>query len=135
MKTMTNYGKSIALTFLISILSTSSSPLVKDVEVHMTNELGEGTTLKLRCASTNNKDLGQQELVNGVTCQWKFSIRESPSVHLRCNVSLDGARDFEFVAYNEDMDTCRTDCDWLFSKVGVFAFRGGVWRFRYTWPH
>ena len=104
------------------------------VHVHMTNSLNMGSIIYLHCV-VNREEKGHQQIPYHWTCQWKFHTTMEEKTHLSCEADLQGAKQLQFVAYNESTDSCRTSCAWNFTENGAFQYMDGHWNLRYTWPH
>ncbi|XP_076929862.1 S-protein homolog 29-like [Bidens hawaiensis] len=107
------------------------------VRVQITNMIGYKDDMNITCQSSDD-DLGQHVLSYGQSMEWKFKPNFSKTTLFHCNARwCDVMRRIDFGAYEymKDHYGCGSDCRWMFTIDGVYAYdsKTDSWDFRFSW--
>ncbi|KAI3693694.1 hypothetical protein L1987_76644 [Smallanthus sonchifolius] len=130
-------GGSMAVSRVLQLLLTATLVHVASgkVTIQITNLIGYNDVMIIGCRSLDD-DLGQHTLSYGQSMEWKFKPNFTKTTLFYCNARWNAMRvDFDAYAYMRDNYGCGSDCRWLFTIDGVYAYdsKYDSWDFRYSW--
>lgn len=125
---------------LLLILGTLLCVANGKVTVQIFNLIGYDNEMFIDCRSLDD-DLGQHTLLYGESMEWKFNPNFSKTTLFYCNAKWKAddvvTMQVHFDAYDYMRDNygCRSDCRWLFSINGVYAYdlKHDSWDFMFSW--
>nr|XP_043625731.1 self-incompatibility protein S1-like [Erigeron canadensis] len=128
-------AKMLHLVTLVTLICVANG----NITVQITNMIEYDKVLIIGCRSSDN-DLGQHTLLYGQSMDWRFKPNFSKTTLFYCNARWDAADvtlKVHFVAYEYTRDNygCGSDCRWLFTISGVYAYdsKNDSWEFRFSW--
>ncbi|KAF5760954.1 putative plant self-incompatibility S1 [Helianthus annuus] len=133
-------GGSMAVAGMLQLLLTATLIHVASgkVTVQITNLIGYNNVMTIECRSLDD-DLGQHILSYGQSIGWKFKPNFSKTTLFYCNARWKADVmlhvDFHAYEYMRDHYGCGSDCRWLFTINGVYAYdsKQDSWDFRFSW--
>ncbi|KAI3498592.1 hypothetical protein L1887_34369 [Cichorium endivia] len=127
-------GGSIAVAMVAMLICVASGKIT----VQITNLIRYDKVMVIDCRSSED-DLGQHTLLYGQSMEWKFKPNFSKTTLYYCNAmwEADVRLKIHFHAYEYMRDNygCGSDCRWLFTVNGVYAYNSkhDSWDFRFPW--
>lgn len=130
----------VAMTRMLQLLLITTLVHVTQgkIRVQITNLIGYNDDMNITCRSSDD-DLGQHVLTYGQSMEWKFKPNFSKTTLFYCNAKwcADAMLKIDFNAYEymKDHYGCGSDCQWLFTIDGVYAYdsKNDSWDFRFSW--
>ncbi|KAL4585779.1 hypothetical protein LXL04_010405 [Taraxacum kok-saghyz] len=111
----------------------------KEIRVEITNMIRYDKVMDIDCRSSED-DLGQRTLIYGESMEWKFNPNFSKTTLYYCNAMWETDTDvkqihFDAYEYMTDNYGCGSDCRWLFTINGLYAYdsKHDSWDLRISW--
>ncbi|KAL8228051.1 hypothetical protein R6Q57_015635 [Mikania cordata] len=127
-------ARMLKLLLMVTLIRLSSGK----VTVQITNLIVYNDAMTIGCRSLDD-DLGQHTLLYGESIKWKFKPNFSKTTLFYCNAmwktDVIMHVDFDAYKYMRDNYGCGSDCRWLFTINGVYAYdsKHNSWDFRFFW--
>lgn len=108
------------------------------VTVQIINMIEYDKVMIIDCQSLDD-DLGQHTLLYGQSMEWRFKPNFTKTTLFYCNAKWKSdvtlRIHFDAYEYMKDHYGCGSDCRWLFTINGVYAYdsKNDSWGFRFPW--
>ncbi|KAI3719140.1 hypothetical protein L6452_20034 [Arctium lappa] len=131
-------GDSLAVATAAMLTATLICAAIGKVTVQITNLIEYVKLMVIDCRSLDD-DLGRHTLLYGQSMEWKFKPNFSKTTLFYCNArwETDIMLQIHFNAYDYMRDNygCGSDCRWLFTINGIYAYdsKHDSWEFKFSW--